>query len=138
MVVLSKKSRRLFLGERGLILEYGNQIDPAMSTRVRYMASAIQEKKIDGVQNLVPTYRSLLVQYDPLAITLEKLNTVLDEIEETLTDQKPPPGRYFEIPTYFGKPYNYDTDRVAEHNSLTPDEVVRIFSEATLLILPPN
>jgi KipI family sensor histidine kinase inhibitor len=98
------------------------------------MASAIQEKKIAGIQNLVPTYRSLLVQYDPLAITLEHLNRVLDEIEETLTDQEPPPGRYFEILTYYGAPYDFDTERIAQHNKLSPEGVVRIFSEATLSI----
>jgi len=128
------KSRRLLLGERGLSLEFGNRIDPDIFARVRLMASVIEEKKIPGVQNLVPTYRSLLVQYDPMAITLKQLNTVLDEIEETLTGQEPPPGRYFEIPTYYGKPYDFDTDRVAEHNNLTCDDVIQIFSEATLLI----
>jgi KipI family sensor histidine kinase inhibitor len=134
MTSLPKKSRRLLLGERGLILEFGNRIDPAIIARVRLMASAIQEKKIDGIRNLVPTYRSLLFQYDPCAITLERLKMVLDEIEETLTDQEPPPGRYFEILTYYGTPYDLDTERIAQHNELTPEEVVRIFSETTLLV----
>ena len=134
MTSLPKESKRLLLGERGLNLEFGNQIDPAVSARVRLMASTIQEKKIDGIQNLAPTYRSLLVQYDPIAITLDRLNKILDEIEETLTAQEPPPGRYFEIPTYYGAPYDFDTDRIAEHNNLTPEEVVRIFSETTLLV----
>ena len=134
MVEPTKNSRRLCLGESGLILEYGNQIDPVISARVRLMASAIREKKIRGIQNLVPAYRSLLVQYDPLAIALKPLNAVLDEIEETLTDHEPPPGRYFEISTYYGAPYDFDTDRIAEHNRLSPDEVVRIFSETILLV----
>jgi KipI family sensor histidine kinase inhibitor len=128
------KSRRLCLGESGLILEYGNQIDPALFTRVRLMDSAIQKRKIDGILNLVPTYRSLLVQYDPMEISLVRLNAILDEIEDTLTDQNPPPGRYFELATYYGHPYNYDTERIARHNHLTALEVVRIFSETTFLV----
>ncbi|MBW1993952.1 MAG: allophanate hydrolase subunit 1 [Deltaproteobacteria bacterium] len=129
-----QKSIRRLLGERGLILEFGNQIDPEISSRVRLMASAIEQKKIEGIKNTVPTYRSLLVQYDPIAISLKRLNAALDEIEQTLGDSKPPPGRYFELPTYFGKPYDYDTARIAAHNSLTPEEVVRIFSETVLLV----
>ena len=128
------KSRKLFLGEKGLVLEYGNQIDPVIFGRVRLMSSAIREEKIDGIVNLMPTFRSLLVQYDPAVISVERLNAVIDTIEQNLKDRDPPKGRYFELPTYYGAPYDYDTERIAEHNGLTPEEVVRIFSEATLLV----
>jgi KipI family sensor histidine kinase inhibitor len=128
------RSKRLFLSERGLILEYDNRIDPQINGRVRLMAAAIGEKKIPGVVNLMPTFRSLLVEYDPLSISLDHLNEAIDAIEDDLGDRKPPPGRYFELLTYYGEPYNYDTDRIAAHNGLSPEEVVRIFSEATLYI----
>jgi inhibitor of KinA len=128
------KSRKLFLGERGLILEYGNSIDPVINGRVRLMAAAIKERIIPGILSLVPTYRSLLVQYDPIVITMKRLNAFIDEIEENLGDREPPPGRYFELPTYFGEPHAPDLDRVASHNGLSRDEVIRLFSETPLLI----
>jgi inhibitor of KinA len=124
----------LFLGEQGLILEYGNQIDPVIFGRVRLMTSILEKRRVDGILNLIPTYRSLLVQYDPMLIKLDWLNSIIDGIERDLTDVSPPPGRYFDLPTYYGPPYDYDTDRVAMHNHLTKQEVVRVFSEATLLI----
>ena len=122
------RSKRRFLSERGLILEYGNRIDPVVFGRVRLMAAAIQDKHVSGVLNLVPTYRSLLVEYDPLIVSLERLNMLIDVLEEGLADGKPPEGRYFELPTYYGKPYDFDTERIAEHNGITPQDVVRIFS----------
>ena len=128
------RSKRLFLSERGLILEYGNRIDPVIFGRVRLMASVIRDKQVAGVLNLVPTYRSLLVEYDPLTVSLEELNTVIDALEQDLADAESPEGRYFELPTYYGKPYDFDTDRIAEHNDITPQDVVRIFSETTLLV----
>jgi len=128
------KSRRLFLTERGLVLEYGNRIDPVIFARVRLMASAIREKKVPGVVNLVPTFRSLLVEYEPMAISIKRLTTIIDEIEESLKDRRPAPGRYFELPTYYGAPYDYDTERIAKHTGLAPEEVVRIFSESILLV----
>ena len=128
------KSRRVFLGGSGLVLEYGNQIDSVIFGRVRLAASAIHKKKIPGIVSLVPTFRSLLVEYDPITISLQRLNAVIDEIEQTLKDSEPPQGRYFELPTYYGNPYDYDTDRIAVHNSLTRKEVVEIFSDATLII----
>jgi len=98
------------------------------------MASVIRHKQVAGVLNLVPTYRSLLVEYDPLAVSLEELNSVVDALEQDLADAEPPEGRYFELPTYYGTPYDFDTERIAAHNGITPRDVVRIFSETTLLV----
>ncbi len=128
------KSRRLFLGESGLVLEYGNRIDPDIFGRVLLTASVIRDRRVAGILNVVPTYRSLLVEFDPLTISLEKLYAVIDDIENNLSDAEAPTGRYFELPTFYGKPYDFDTARIAEHNDLTPEDVVRIFSETTLLV----
>jgi KipI family sensor histidine kinase inhibitor len=127
-------SRRLFLSERGLVLEYGNRIDPRIFGRVLRTASVIREQQVSGILNVVPTYRSLLVEYDPLTIPLKDLTAVIDHIEQNLGDADAPTGRYFELPTFYGKPYDFDTERIAEHNSLSPEDVVRIFSETTLLV----
>ena len=128
------KSKKLFFSERGLVIEYGDRIDPVIFGKVRLMASAIREKKISGVVNLVPTFRSLLVMYEPTALSIESLTAVIDEIEENLKDSEPTPGRYFELPTFYGAPYDYDTERIADHTGLEKGEVVRIFSESTLLV----
>jgi KipI family sensor histidine kinase inhibitor len=131
---VNTNSRRLFLSERGLILEYGNRIDPAILARVQVTASVIRDQQIDGILNVVPTYRSVLVEYDPVIVSLEKLNSAVDDIERHLEYSETPTGRYFELPTYYGKPYDFDTERIAMHNDITPEDVVRIFSETTLLV----
>jgi len=128
------RAKRRFLSERGLILEYGNRIDPVIFGRVRLMASAIRDRQVAGVLNLVPTYRSLLIEYDPLTVSLDTLNSAIDALEQVMADVEPPVGRYFELPTYYGPPYDFDTDRIAQHNSITARDVVRIFSETTLLV----
>jgi KipI family sensor histidine kinase inhibitor len=130
----AKKSRRSFIGERGLILEYEDQIDPVIFGKVREMAAELAEQKISGILNLVPTYRSLLIEYDPMTLPLNRLEGIVDKIEGTFKEKHPSPGRYFELPTYYGPPYDLDTQRIAGHNGLTPAEVVRIFSETTLLV----
>ncbi len=130
----NQASRRLFLSESGLVLEYGNRIDPVVFGKVLLTASVIRDRQVGGNLNGVPTYRSLLVEFDPLTISLEKLNAVIDDIENNLADAEAPTGRYFELPTFYGKPYDFDTARIAEHNDLTPEDVVRIFSESTLLV----
>ncbi len=117
-----------------MVLEFGDRIDPGIFGKVRLMASMLREKQVAGVLNLVPTYRSLLVEYDPLIVSLERLNTLIDAAEKNFADAEPPEGQYFELPTYYGKPYDFDTVRIAEHNRIAPQDVIRIFSETTLLV----
>ena len=49
----NRKLRRLFLSERGLLLEYGNRIDPVIFSEVLLMASAIRDRHVDGVLNVL-------------------------------------------------------------------------------------
>lgn len=128
------RSQKRYLSERGLVLEFGNRITPEINDRVRLMAAAVEERNIKGVVNLMPTFRSLLVEYDPRAISLDALNAAIDDIEKNIGDRVPPPGRYFELLTYYGEPYSYDTGRIAEHNRMSEAEVVKNFSEAVLRV----
>ena len=130
----TKTSRRFFLSERGLVLEYGNQIDPVIFGKVRLMTAELAKRKVSGILNLVPTYCSLLIEYDPLILPLNRLEDIVDQSEGSLAEKDPPPGRYFELPTYYGPPYDFDTQRIAAHTGLPPAEVVRIFSETTLMV----
>ena len=56
------------MGDRGLLLEFGDEISQKINERVMRMALAIQSEPIEGVLETVPTYRSLLVLYDPFSL----------------------------------------------------------------------
>jgi len=123
------KPKRLLLGDRGLVLEYGDRIDSKTCGRVRLMGVAIEQQNINGIVNIVPTFRSLLIQYDPMVISFQLLNAIVDDLEQKIHDQKLPTGRYYEFPTYYGAPYDLDTDKIATHNSISCKDVIRIFSD---------
>ena len=62
---LYSKMQIFHMGDRGLLLEFGDEISQEINEKVRRMALAIQSEAIQGILETVPTYRSLLVLYDP-------------------------------------------------------------------------
>ena len=81
---LYSKIQFLHMGDRCLLLEFGDEISREINERVRRMALAIQSEPIEGILEVVPTYRSLLVVYNPLLLSLNDLKKRLGFIEENL------------------------------------------------------
>jgi inhibitor of KinA len=126
--------RYLPAGDRGLVVEFGDRIDPAINRRVRDLFVALDAAHVDGVVELVPTYRSLLVEFDPLRLAPESLVETVGQTLARLADVPPPEPRTLEVPTVYGGEFGPDLAFVASHNGLTEDEVVRIHSGTDYLV----
>ncbi len=62
---LFKYTRYRVVGDSGLLVEYGEGIDPDVNEKVRTMAGNLDKKKLKGVLEIIPAYHSLLISYDP-------------------------------------------------------------------------
>jgi KipI family sensor histidine kinase inhibitor len=129
-----RQARYLAAGDEGLLVEFGNEIHPDTHHRVYGFARAVEEAHIQGVEEIIPSYRSLLVAYDPLLISLEELADQLKNIEKNLSRIKIPEHRRVEIPTLYGGEFGPDLDFVASHHGLTPKEVIRFHSSQDYLV----
>jgi inhibitor of KinA len=116
-------------GDRGLLVEYGNAISPEINQKVRAMAIAMDRQRPMGVIELIPTYRSLIIIYDPSSTNPERLQEDLLALEEQLTAIEIPPPDTVEVPVCYGGELGPDIHFVAETHSLTPEDVIRIHSE---------
>jgi KipI family sensor histidine kinase inhibitor len=112
-------------GDRGLLVEYGDAIDLEINHKVRAMALLLERHPPAGLVEIVPTYRSLLIVYDPLQIHLQRLQQALIDLERRLADIAIPPPRTVEIPVCYGGEYGPDIEFVARTHGLTEEEVVR-------------
>ncbi len=122
--------RILTAGEQGIVVEFGDTIDAKINARVHQAARRIQNDLRAFVREVVPTYRSLLVYFEPLKIgrtaltgKIEALLHVMEEVEEVAG------SRIVKIPVCYGGEFGPDLAFVAAHNGLTPEEVVKIHSE---------
>ncbi len=61
--------RYLDQGETALTVEFGDAVDPDINARVLALDDAFRAAPPPGVRETTPTYRSLLVHYEPLEIS---------------------------------------------------------------------
>ena len=127
-------ARFLPAGDSAIAVEFGREIDLNINNQVAAMRTvieaAIDEGKIKGIVELVPTYGSLLVVYDQLTVGYAGLIEQLKILAEGLEGVEIPDREVVEIPVVYGGEYGPDLGIVAQLNSLSEDEVIKRHSEA--------
>lgn len=120
------KPRFLPGGDSALFMEFGSAISPEIGSKVRQTSLRVQSAQIMGVKEVVPTYRSLLVYFDPLAVTFEELTGKLELLALEKESARLPLPKVSKIPVLYGGEFGPDLDYVARYHAITPEEVVRI------------
>ena len=128
------KTKFIPAGDRGIVMEFGNSISPEINTKIRNMVMVIDKLKFPGIEEIIPTYRSIMIIYDPLTIGYSRIIEKLKEIEMGLVGTSESETRIVELPTVYGGEYGPDIEFVAEHNGLTVDEVIEIHSSTDYLL----
>ena len=131
---LFEKARFRTAGDRGILVEYGDVIDPDVNSKVRSMAIVMDENPPAGVTEIIPTYRSLLIIYDPSVTQPARLKKTLDSLEARLDEIRIPPPRTVELPVCYGGEFGPDIDTVADTNDLAVEEVIALHCEPEYLI----
>jgi KipI family sensor histidine kinase inhibitor len=115
--------RLLPSGDSAITVEFSRNIDDAANQRVLALDRVIACEKIAGVTESVPTYRSLLVHYDPLQIGFDTLSEKL----VSLARLPIPPvtsTRRWRIPVVYGGEHGVDLEDVAKTLMTSPDDIV--------------
>ncbi len=121
-------------GDTGLIAEFGEGIDPDVNAKVRTAASRLAEKKPKGVVEIIPTYRSLLLIYDPLKTGTEELMCLLETINVDMPAGDETGTRKVDIPVCYGGKFGPDIDNVKASSGLDEETVIQLHSGVDYLI----
>jgi KipI family sensor histidine kinase inhibitor len=115
--------RLLPSGDSAITVEFSRDIDDAANQRVLALDRALNEAPIEGITETVPTYRSLLVHYDPGRIDFDTLGTQLvarAQMPAPITTQP----RRWRVPVAYGGENGIDLEDVAKALNTTPDDIV--------------
>jgi KipI family sensor histidine kinase inhibitor len=123
MAAIPALPRLLPSGDRAITVEYSRNIDDAANARVLALDRALARAPIEGVTEAVPTYRSLLVHYDPVQIDFEALGARLIALAQ-LPAEAASRARRWRIPVAYGGEQGVDLEDVAKALGTTPDGVV--------------
>jgi len=116
------------VGDRAVLLEFGDQINEEINRMVMQAAGRIGRAGITGLQEMVPAFASLLICYDPLVTDYRELAEQIDPLVSGITAGTVQTGRLVEIPVCYGGIYGEDLAFVARHAGLSEEEVIRIHS----------
>jgi KipI family sensor histidine kinase inhibitor len=110
-------------GDSAITVEFSTNIDDAANQRVLGLDRTLANEAIHGVTETVPTYRSLLVHYDPVLVDFsvlsEKLVALAQSAEPAATTT-----RRWRIPVAYGGEHGIDLEDVAKTLKSTPDDIV--------------
>jgi inhibitor of KinA len=112
-------------GDSAIVVELEERIDPAINARAIALADAIQASGIAGLRDVVPTFRSVAVYFDPLRVDYDAL-IALVERGAGPTGGEARPDQVVRIPVCYGGDFGPDLSEVAAFAHTTDDEVVRI------------
>jgi KipI family sensor histidine kinase inhibitor len=117
--------RLLPQGEGGLLVELGDAIDPDVNARVHALARAVVRRLGAPVLEVVPSYASLLVVFDPLRLSRERVEARVAAIaQEVEAIRAGPPRRVVEVPVCYGGELGPDLEDVARAVGLSPAQVI--------------
>jgi inhibitor of KinA len=133
---MSHYPRILPVGEAAFTVEFGDRLDEQLNRQVHALDAVLSVQRFPGIVETIPTYRSLLVMYDPLVVDEAPVRATLNAAVEKLHAQRsvPAEGQLIEIPVYYGGEWGPDLEDVSAHCGLTPDQVIRLHTASTYLV----
>jgi inhibitor of KinA len=118
----SPQHRFLSAGDTALVVEFGDRVDRTLSGLVLALAHRLADAAVPGVVETVPTFRSLMVHYDPLQLTQAQLQGRLAPLLDGL-EAAESAGRHWRIPACYDASLGLDLADVAERTGLSVAEV---------------
>jgi KipI family sensor histidine kinase inhibitor len=103
---------------------------------VHALAAWLDAAGADGVHGAVPTYDSLLVEFDPGVTSARQVRAIvllgLRQLESNGAPRRAP--RQFSVPVVYGGEFGPDLERVAEQQQLSVEEIIELHTAKSYVI----
>lgn len=113
-------------GDRALVADFGNVISEDVNRKVNALKKVLLAEKVAGVREMIPTYRSLLVEYNPAVISMQALRARIEAADIEGAAAETEKRRVLEIPCCYGGQYGEDLAGLAELTGLSEKEIIDI------------
>lgn len=133
------------LSETSLIASLGENFNEATHKKVIGFVNMIEQQPFTGLIEVVPSYNSVTVFYDPITVMNayqpNTSDTISDYVRDlllqyvhhsSLTDSFE--ERLIEIPVFYGGDFGPDLEYVASYNQISPEDVIKYHSEKDYLV----
>jgi KipI family sensor histidine kinase inhibitor len=122
--------RALPAGDTAVVIEFGDTVDRKLSAWVLALAHRLNEQEVVGVIEIVPSFRSLLVYYDPVVLPVASLIAHIDRMIAGVHGHEGS-GRSVRLPVCYDASVAPDLHEVARRTGLSPAQVIEQHSAVT-------
>ncbi len=112
-------------GDTGFSVEFGEGIDRGINAMVMALHAALTDTRPAGLVETIPSFRALLVQYDPLITSRADLESHVRGLLAGLKPQQRA-GRLWRLPVCYAEAFAPDLAEVAERCKVTAEKVIEI------------
>ena len=114
--------RFLHAGDSALVVEFGDRIDREVNERVLRLSAGVRAARLNGVVETVPTFRSLMVLFDPLVTDGAVVAAEIERLQDT--GAAPRQTTLWRIPACYEAHHAPDLGEVAQRTGLSMQDVV--------------
>ena len=119
--------------DSAILIEFGDSIDYDLNAKVYALQSEIERSDLaSSIVESIPSYRSLLVEYDvahhDFAELNDRLTGLIDLVDDRSQSGSSESVEIHEIPVAYGGELGPDLQNVADHAGISTDEVIEIHS----------
>ena len=125
--------RFLAAGDAALVVEFGATIDPALIAAVQALDQAVAAASLPGVVETVPSFRSLMIHYDPLLTSSATLTEAIARLGYAEAGPKQD-VRHWSLPCCYAAEFGPDLSHVAEATGLDTKGVVEAHAAADFTV----
>lgn len=126
------------VGDTAFNVEFGDGIDPGINALVTRLKGAVDRARaaghLAGLTETVPTFRSLLVQYDPILTSRAELEPAILNLAHAADAGAAPSARLWSIPVCYDADLGEDLDELAAARGLDRDQAIALHCGAEFFV----
>ena len=116
-------------GPQAVIIRFGSNIDPQLTPLIRAAHDRLASQLNEAIQDLIPSYTTLMVVYDILQYDFAGISRAINNILQNL-ESRAAENKLIEIPVFYDSSVGFDLQRVADYHGIGISEVIERHSQA--------
>ena len=113
------------LGDAALYCDFGTEVNKDINSKVIKLFETIREKKIEGINNLTPSYNKLIISFDLKITNFKKIKEIVENIEIKETQKLN--NKKLEIPVCCDSSFSLDIERLEKKLNLDREQILEVF-----------
>ena len=120
--------------ENSLIVYLGEQATPDISDKIYYLADELEKTLTTDLIDLIPSYASLLVIFNPLTTDHFSVRNTISSINWEVQSNTKKRRETIILPVYYNEEVGKDLNNLAEEKRLAVDEVIELHTGIDYLV----